>query len=67
MKRERDYYSEINDALMRYECGKYRTHPFSWITDRIVWCWRFKKISSAQKDELCERATAAAALMLLYD
>lgn len=51
------FYDEINKALLSYE--EYRNyHPrkISWITDRIYWCWKWKKISKEQMEELCDRA-----------
>lgn len=54
-----EFYNEIDKALQSYESHKpYHTHRMEWITDRIVWCWQWRKITKAQCDELCERAIA---------
>lgn len=51
------FYKEIDVALRSYETYKpYHTRNIDWICDRITWCWKWKKITAAQKDELCERA-----------
>ena len=50
------FYNEINKALSSYELNKpYHTHSIDWICNRIDWCWKWKKITEAQKDELCNR------------
>lgn len=52
-----NFYSEIDQALKSYENFKpYHTHSIDWICNRIDWCWKWKKISEPQKNELCERA-----------
>jgi len=52
----KDYYKEINDALISYEEFKsYHQHSIDWITDRIDWCWKFRKITKDQMEELCDR------------
>ena len=48
-------YNRLDKAISRYEEYKYPTHKISWITDRICWAYKFRKISDIQKDELCER------------
>lgn len=54
----KDYYDEINRALVRYERGmNYKTRTMDWITDRICWCWKFRKITESQMEELANRAT----------
>jgi len=58
----RDYYSEISKKI-DYLSSHYCAHEFnprsmelsSWITNRIDWCWKFRKITAQQKDELCNR------------
>lgn len=54
----KNYYDEINDALIRYEEHKsYKTKTMAWISDRISWCWKFRKITREQMEELADRAT----------
>lgn len=53
---KKDYYKEIDKALKSYEENKpWHLQDMSWISDRIDWCWKWKKITKEQKDELCER------------
>ena len=53
---KRDYYEEINKALLEYEEFKpYTRHSIDWITDRIDWCWKFRKITEQQTNELADR------------
>ena len=50
------YYEEINKALSSYEEYKaYHPYKLEWITDRIDWCWKWRKITEEQKNELCDR------------
>lgn len=52
----RDFYGEIDKALKPYEENKaWYEKSIHWITNRIDWCWKWKKITSEQKDELCDR------------
>ena len=53
-----NYYEEIDNALKRYEECRYPTHEVSWITDRIWWCWKFRKITRDQMIDLTDRATS---------
>lgn len=51
------FYKEIDKALRSYEDYKpYHTHSIEWITNRIDWCWKWKKISEEEMKELCDRA-----------
>jgi hypothetical protein len=55
---QKDFYLELDTALKSYE--EYKPwHPMSMekITDKIVWCLRWKKISKEQMEELADRAT----------
>ena len=53
------FYKEIDNALFSYENYKpYHTKSLEWICSRIDWCWKWKKITAVQKDELCNRAIA---------
>lgn len=50
------FYSEIDKALQSYETYKpYHTRNIDWITNRISWCWKWKKITKEQMEELCDR------------
>lgn len=61
----RDYYSEISKKMdylfAHYFFCEYNPRGMelsSWITNRIDWCWKFRKITEQQKDELCDRIIA---------
>ena len=45
------FYNEINKALQSYENYK----PYHTISDRISWCWKWRKITKEQMEELCDR------------
>lgn len=51
-----DYYREIDQAIKSYEEHR-QFHPrtLSWLSDRIDWCWKWRKITEEQCDELCNR------------
>ena len=50
------FYDEIDKALQSYEDYKpYHTRKIEWISDRICWCWKWKKITKEQMEELCGR------------
>ena len=52
----KDYYGEIDNAIKSYENYKpYHQHSIDWITDRIDWCWKFRKITESQMEELANR------------
>ena len=54
-----DFYNEIDKALQSYENYKpYHIRSIDWITNRIFWCWKWKKITKEQMESLCDRATA---------
>lgn len=52
-----DYYIQIDKALQSYENYKpYHTKKsIEWICNRISWCWKWKKITKSQMEELCTR------------
>lgn len=53
------YYNEIDKALKSYEENKpFHPHNMEWVSNRIVWCWKWRKITKAQMEELADRATA---------
>ena len=50
------FYEEIDKALKSYEEFKpYHTKSLEWITNRIYWCHKWKKLTQAQVEELCDR------------
>lgn len=50
------FYSEIDKALQSYENYKpYHTRNIEWISNRISWCWKWRKITKGQMEELCDR------------
>ena len=58
MRKERDYYAEIDKALKSHEEFKpCRDKSMEWVADRIDWCWKFRKITREQMEELADRAT----------
>lgn len=59
MAKVRDYYKEIDDVLIEYENYKsWHTKSMEWVSNRICWCWQWKKITREQMEELADRATA---------
>lgn len=55
----KDYYAEIDKVLTEYENHKpYHTRNIDWASNRIVWAWKWKKITREQMSELADRATA---------
>ena len=52
----RDYYEEINKELKTYEeYNPWHTKSIDWICNRIDWCWKWKKITKEQMEELADR------------
>ena len=50
------YYEQINKAIQDYEQGKsWHDKSIEWICNRIDWCWKWKKITEEQKNELVDR------------
>ena len=55
----KDYYKEIDKVLTEYEEHKpYHTRDIDWACNRIAWCYKWKKITQKQMEELANRATA---------
>lgn len=51
------FYNEIDKALQSYENYKpYHTRNIEWISNRISWCWKWRKITKEQMEELCDIA-----------
>lgn len=55
MKKQKDYYSQIDSWLHQYECKGCGDQKLSKISDKISWCWKWKKITEKQKNDLCDR------------
>lgn len=52
----KDYYEEINKALQSYENFKpWHDKSLDWISNRIEWCTKWKKITKEQTTELVDR------------
>lgn len=50
------FYNEIDEALQSYEYYRpYHPRKIEWICNRIDWCWKWRKISKEQMEELCDR------------
>lgn len=55
----KNYYAEIDKVLTKYEKNKpYHTRDIDWACDRIAWCFKWRKITLDQMEELADRATA---------
>lgn len=52
----KDYYKQIDTAIRSYEEYKpYHQLTIDQITDKIDWCWKWKKITEGQMEELVNR------------
>jgi len=55
----RDFYGEIDKALQSYEQFKpCHIHNTEWICNRIDWCYKWRKITKEQMEELVNRVIA---------
>lgn len=52
---KKDYYSQIDSWLRQYEAKGNGDQKLSKISDKISWCWKWKKITEKQMEELCDR------------
>lgn len=65
-KKVRDYYKEIDTALLSYENLKpYHDKQIDWICDRIVWCWKFRHITKDQMEQLVDRVCTILEMKIL--
>ena len=56
MNKSKDYYTKIDTVLKEYEEYKpYHDKTVDWAADYIDWCWKWRKITEAQMQELSER------------
>lgn len=54
----KNYYSEIDKVLRSYEEHKpWHEKSIGWCVDRVDWCWKWRKISEKQMEELADRIT----------
>lgn len=56
--KKKNYYAEISGWIDDLERGHLSYFQIPMITDKITWCWKFRKISPEQKDALCNRMIA---------
>ena len=54
----RDFYEEINRSLTPIEKGHYSARTLDWCVNRVDWCWKWRKISQEQMEELANRICA---------
>ena len=55
----RNYYAEIDKVISEYENGKpWHTRDIDWAANRVDWCWKWRKITKEQMEELANRITA---------
>lgn len=55
----KDYYGEIDKGLREYEEHRsYHHWSMDWFANRIEWCWKWRKITKEQMEELAGRASA---------
>ena len=48
---------QIDKALQEYEdFAPYPQHNIEWITNRIDWAWKWRKISKELMESFCDRA-----------
>lgn len=56
MNKQKDYYKELDNALKYYEERRsYISLTIDQITNKIDWCWKFRKITEEQMEELANR------------
>lgn len=51
-------YEKIDKALKQHEKHGYYERSLHSIADYIDWAWKWRKITEAQKDEVCVRICA---------
>ena len=52
----KNYYEQIDRAIECYEKhSSWTPYSIDWICNRISWCWKWKKITEEQKNELVDR------------
>jgi hypothetical protein len=54
----RNYYAEIDKVVSEYEQNKpWHTRDINWAANRVDWCWKWRKITKEQMEELADRIT----------
>ena len=48
-------YEKIDKALKQHEKHGYYERSLESIADYIDWAWKWRKITEAEKDEVCDR------------
>lgn len=57
-KNNRNYYVELSKKVEQFELGReHSSMLLSAISDKVVWCWHWRKITEDQLDDLCKRIT----------
>lgn len=51
-------YEKIDRVLKQHENYKYCERSLDSIADYISWAWKWRKITEAEKDEVCDRICA---------
>ena len=51
-------YEKIDRALKQHERHGYYERSIDSICDYIAWAWKWRKLTEAQKDEVCDRVCA---------
>ena len=51
-------YQKIDTVLKQHEGHKYCERSLDSIASYIDWAWKFRKITEAEKDEVCDRVCA---------
>lgn len=56
--KQKNFYQELDKRIQDYEKGPTnRSADLYQIAYKIDWCWKFKKITEKQMNELCDRVT----------
>lgn len=60
-KKQKDFYQELSRKIDFYEEHYWidddRKSRLQAITNKLEWCWKFRKITEEQLHELCDRVT----------
>lgn len=58
MRTIKNYYDILNKKIQDFESSKHNSSmQLSKIADKVVWCFRWRKISNEECNELCDRIT----------
>lgn len=53
----KDFYNQLNNWIINLEHGK-PSPSIDAIASKLEWCWKFRKITQSQKDELADKIIA---------